>query len=393
MKVTQVYSLVNDITKEVLGIESVLLEDLSNTVDAGNQIFGAAAVDNYVKSLVNHIGKVVFVNRPYSGNMPSLLMDSWEFGSVCEKITAELPEAEENESWNLTDGSEYNPNIFHQPKVSAKFFNSRITFEIPMSFTEKQVRESFSSANQLNAFFSMIEAAIDKSLTIKIDGLCSRTVNNMIGLTLSDCFSSGDTKKTYPTDLSEKTSIRAVNLLYEYKQATGDSTLTKDNCLTNLEFLKFASMKIALVSNRITKISTLFNGGGKDRFTSEDMQRLYLLNDFVKSSEMYLQANTFHNSLVELSGFSAVPYWQSSGKSFTFNDISSINVKTTSGDTINQSGIIGVLFDRDACAVANMDRRVTSAYNPKGEFFNNFYKYDAGYFCDNNENFVVFFIA
>ena len=115
-------------------------------------MFNQNAVDNYVKSLVNHIGKVVFVNRPYAGKIPSVLMDAWEFGSVLEKISADLPEAEENKSWELTDDTDYSQDVFHKPQVTAKFFNSKVTFEVPVSITERQVKESFSNAEQLNAF-------------------------------------------------------------------------------------------------------------------------------------------------------------------------------------------------------------------------------------------------
>lgn len=156
MQVKQIYTLVNDVTKEVLGKEGLMLEDLSNVVDVGTEIINANAVDNYVRTLVDRIGRVVFVNRPYSGGAPSVLMDGWEYGSVLEKIAADIPEATENESWELEDGVSYDPNIFYKPKVYAKFFNSKVTFEVPVSITERQVKESFTSPTQLNAFLSMI---------------------------------------------------------------------------------------------------------------------------------------------------------------------------------------------------------------------------------------------
>ena len=210
MTVTQIYSLINAVTAEILGESAVVSEDLGNIVDIGTAIFNQNAMDNYVRSLVNHIGKVIFVNRPYAGNVPSVLMDGWEYGSVLEKITAELPAATENESWELTDGASYDPNVFYKPVVSAKFFNKRVTFEIPMSFTERQVKESFSSAEQLNGFLSMLYTAVDKSMTVKIDALVMRTINNMIGETIH---------ADYGADaLSSKSGVKAVNLLYLYNQ-------------------------------------------------------------------------------------------------------------------------------------------------------------------------------
>ncbi len=383
MEVKQIYEIMNEVTSEVLGTETVVNEDLSNIVDIGTEIFNASAVDNYVKSLVNHIGKVIFVNRPYSGSVPSVLMDGWEYGSVLEKITAELPDATENESWELTNGESYDPNIFYKPTVSAKFFNKRVTFEVPMSFTERQVKESFSNAEQLNGFLSMLYNAIDKSMTVKVDALVMRTINNMIGETIVDDY--GD------TELATTSGVKAVNLLYLYNEKF-NTELTADDALTSPEFIRFASYEMGVYMSRLSKISALFNIGGKDRFTPADMLHVVMLADFKKSANVYLQSDVFHDSFTELPNADVVPYWQGSGESYAFDDISSINIKTASGATVDASGILCVMFDRDALGVTNLDRRVTTNYNPKAEFYSNWYKFDAGYFNDTNENFVVFFV-
>lgn len=384
MNVNQVHYIVNTATSEVLGTSNVVKEDLSNVVDVGTQVFNAGAVDNYVKSLVNHIGRVLFVNRPYSGGAPSVLMDGFEYGSVMEKLTAEMPNATENESWDLQDGESYDPNVFYKPNVSAKFFNKRVTFEVPMSFTEMQVKESFSNAVQLNAFISMLYNAIDKSMTVKLDSLIMRTINNMIGETIYAEYGANS--------LSASSGIKAVNLLYLYNQKF-NTELTLADALTTPAFIRFAAFEMGVMASRLGKVSKLFNIGGKDRFTPADMLHVVMLSDFKKAANVYLQSDVFHNTFTELPGSEDVPYWQGSGMGYSINDITKINIDTASGHTVNTSGIIGVMFDRDALGVTNMNRRVTSNYNPKAEFYNNWFKMDAGYFNDTNENFVVFFLA
>lgn len=382
MEVKQIYNLVNDITGETTGKTDLLKEDLSNIIDVGTEIFSNTSVDNYVKSLVDRIGKTVFVNRPYSGRVPSVVMDSWEFGSVLQKISADLPTATENETWELEDGASYDTNIFYKPKVTAKFYNSKTTFEVAMSFTERQVKESFNSATELNAFISMLYNSVEKSMTVKIDGLVMRTINNMIAQTIN----------------GDNSNVRAVNLLSLYNTdmgLTGQDVLTADKAMVTPAFLRYASMKIALYTDRMGTMSTLFNAGGKERFTPKDYLHLVMLSDFAKASEVYLQSDTFHDSLVKLPTAETVPYWQGSGDSFDFADVSKINVTIKSGDTtadVAQDGILCVMFDRDALGISNLDRRVTTNYNPKAEFFNNWYKFEAGYFNDLNENFVVFYI-
>lgn len=384
MEVKQIYNLVNNITNELLG-DSIIKEDLSNVVDVGNSIFNANKVDNYVKSLVNHIGRVIFVDRSYNGSVPSVLMDSWEFGSVLEKISCDLPSATENESWDLQNGQTYNPNVFYKPSVSVKFYNSKTTFEIPLSFTEMQVKESFTNAEQLNGFLTMLYNSVEKSITIKIDSLIMRTINNMIGETLHNDMPNG-----YYGNFS---TIKAVNLLKLYNDSHS-TPISASNCLDNPDFIRYATYIMSVYGERITKISSLFNIGGKDRFTPKDVLKCVMLADFKKASEVFLKSDLYNEQYATLPESDTIPYWQGSGNKYNFDDITKIHINLGSNKDIEieTSGIIGVMFDRDCLGVSNLNRRVTTNYNPKAEFYTNFYKFDAGFFNDLNENFVVFFV-
>lgn len=377
MEVKQIYSLMNDVTKEVLGKEDLLQEDLSNIVDVGTEIFNTTQVDNYVRTLMDKVGKVIFVNRPYAGSAPSVFMDAWDFGSVVQKINTELPEAKENKSWELEDGQEYSPDIFYKPTVSNKFFNNKMTFEIDMSFTDRQVKGSFNSATEINSFLSMLFGAVEKSFTIKLDALIMRTINNMIAETIE----------------ADDENIKAVNLLKLYNEKFVENTLTVKECLTNKEFMRFASMQMSLYTDRLKRMSTLFNVGKKDRFTPADKLHIIMLSEFKASADTYLQSELFHNEFTKLPTAETVPYWQGSGVKFDFDTTSKIKIKTSSGKDVEQSGVLAVMFDHDALGVSNLERRVTSHFNPKAEFYNNFFKMECGAFNDLNENFVVFFVS
>lgn len=394
MEMKQVAQFTNEVIQETLGETAVVEEDLSNVVDIGEEIFNANTFDAYVKTLINHIGKVVFVNRPYAGAAPSVLMDGWEYGSVLEKISSELPTAVENPSWELVDGQSYDPHIFNAPKASAKFFNKRTTFEIDRSITELQVKQSFSNAQQLNAFISMLLNETEKALTVRMDSLIMRTINNMILETVLDSYPV-TTAGTAP-ELTGGTSVKAVNLLYMYNQRFG-KTLTADEAMTEPAFIRFAAFQIGLYSDRMTRMSTLFNAGGMQRFTPRNLQHIVYLSEFVRAADVYLQSDTFHDNFTRIAEGESVPYWQGSGPDYSLASTGQIN-----GIPVSEAGketptpvvvknVLAVIFDRDALGVANFDRRVTTQYNAKAEFTNYFYKQDAGYFNDLNENFVVFF--
>lgn len=377
MEIKQIYDFVNTATKEAIGESAIVAEDLSNIVAVGEAVFNANAMDKYVKALVNRIGKTIFVNRVYRGSAPSVMMDGWEYGSVLQKVSMGLPEAKVNETWELQDGQSYDPHIFHAPKgVTAKYYNEYVTFEIDMSFTEEQLKMSFTSATQLNGFISMIYTNVENSMTVKLDELIRRTINNMIGETIFT-----------------KNKARAINILELFKKAYPTTTVTAATAMSDPDFIRFAAYIIKLTHGRMRSMSTVFNEGGQPRHTPSDFSHIVLLEDFASGADVFLQSNTFHDELSALPTADTVPYWQGSGETFAFDDVSSINIVTAGGNAVEQSGILGVMFDRWALGVANVDRKVTSQWTPNAEFFTNFYKYKAGYFNDFNENFVVFYIA
>lgn len=439
MKVTQISEILNNvITQESLGIEPISEENLEGLVTTAQNISEALGVDNYIKALTNRIGKVVFVNRSYKAKAPNVLMDGWTFGSILQKIDMDMPETSTNESWGIFDGSRYNEGLINDRTydqdifkgatgVRQRFFNGKTTYEIDISIPWVQVEESFGSIEQLNAFFDMIYVKINNKMELNTRNLTMRTINNFIGAKLYYAFSDdrnvelanavelavGDGNEL-STVIGNNSNVSAINLLGMYKETNPDhltseqlALLTPSNCILNLSFVKFASYQIALFSDRISDISTLFNMGERERFTPKDRQHLVLLSEFAKSADVYLQSDTFHEEFTKLPESETVIYWQGSGSDYSFSSTSKIMVSNTNfvklegGVPVDQSmpkriqmtGVLGVLFDEDALGICNMKQRVHNHENKKGEFTNLFYKNDAQYFNDYHENFIVFFVA
>lgn len=400
MQVAQVYTIVNKMTDEFVGDSIVVKEDLSNVVDIGKAIFDVTSVDNYVKKLLDVIGRMVFVNERYRSKVPDILFDSWEYGSVVEKISANLTDASVNESWSLTNGETYNQDVYYAPSVNVSFFNKKVTFEIPCSFAEIQVKESFNSVSQLNSFFSMIQTMIENSMTIKLDGLIMSTLRNMIGQTLL-----ADEAAFTPTggtlDYGTASTLKCVNLLYLYNEMF-DTNLTADACLTEPAFARFTAYVMNLYVDRLTTMSTKFNIDGMERFTEPENLRVVLLSELASAHKVYLQSDTYHDSLVALpNGYDTVPFWQGNGGDYSFENNSKVYVTVEDRDEesltgkkdIEIDGVVGIMFSRYACGVNQFNRRTTTHYNAKAEFYTNYAKTDANYFNALDEDFVVFFVA
>lgn len=385
MEVKQIAELVNGVLSQVSQGTELLTEDLSNLVTVGTTVIDASWKDNYVRGVTDRIGREVFVNRIYKGRLPNVLKDSWEYGSIKRKIRVKgYPKPQVNESWELKNNASYDPNIFYAPEVAEKFFNSMTSYEIPISITDIQLRESFTTPQNMNAFISMIWSWIENGFTLIYDELIQRTINSFIADTIYS---------EYPSaDYSSKSGVKAINLLKEYNDEYGEN-LDANTAYRDPEFIRFASFRMGTMIKRLGAFTTIYNIEGTEKFTPKEDLHVVLLDDFNEAAKIYLYGDTFHNDFVELEYNDTVPFWQGTGNAFNFSSISKINVTSASGHSVEIGGILGVMFDHEALGVMRMNRRAPTGYNPRGEFFNYFNKADAEYFNDLAENFVVFFIA
>lgn len=388
MEVKQIATLLNNVIKEQVGEEATLLqEDLSNVVDVGKSVFNATSFDKFTKALVDRIGKVIFVDRRYEGTVPSVIYDGFEYGAVLEKIGSEIPEYTENETWDLTNGQSYDPNVFYGSSVYAKFFSRYVTFEVPISIADKQAKSAFSSREQLTRFVSMLFGKVEDAMTLAEESLVMRAINGAIAETIYDDYGAND--------IGDSSGVKAINLLYLYNQAVGvGNTLTQAQALKSPDFIRFASVEIMKVANRMKKVSTLFNVGGKKRFTPMKNMKIVMHSDFSANAKAYLYSSTFHEDYVKLPKADEVPYWQGCGDDYDIAQTTAINVKLPSDNTktVACDGIICTLFDEEALGVLNFERYTTSDYNGKAEFTNYWHKQKACQFLDLNENIVVFLV-
>lgn len=375
MKVNQIATILNQINKEVIGESAVIEEDLSNIVDVGRTITSASTwddnFDNYVKKLIDKVGKTMLVDRVYQSTAPSILHDSWEYGSILEKVRCDVGDFEANKEWALTPETQFDVFKFQPASVQAKYFNSKTTYQLRISITQKQMKSAFNSAAAMNSFISMIENRIQMKMTLASDALIMRTIVNLIAEKI-------------------KANNNVVNLLAEYKTATG-STITAATALTDKEFLRFAAKTIMQYKKLIATASMLYNNDGYVTFTPAERLKAVFASDFDLALKTSLYADTYNEEFVKLDGYSIVPFWQGSGTT-NDNHLKINAIPASGGPAVVKDGVVAVLFDEYAAAVCNEEPEVSSIYNPEGRFWNYFYTYDASFMNDLGENVIVFTI-
>lgn len=388
MKIAQLAAILNGtvnttgIISQTTGKAPVANEDLSNIVDIGNDIkdfTGGSATnfDSFMRNLIDQVGKVMFVDRKYTSQAPNILKDGWEYGSILQKVRCEVPDARDNATWDLFNypvegGADYpDPFELSKPSATAKFFNSKATYEVPITLTDIQLHEALRSAEEFGRFISMIENRIAMKITLCNDGLIMATIANLMAQKINGG--------------------KQVNLVELYN-AFATTPISAAKALTDREFLRFASKTIAQYKKYLAVASNLYNDGDYLTFTPAEKLKFIANTEFSKSLDAYLYSDTYHNEFVNLPGYEEVAMWQGTGTSN--DDRLKINVKiddgTQNGATVVQDGIVAVMFDEEAAAVCNQNYRVTSQYNGRGEYTNYFYKWDAMYMNDVLENCVVF---
>lgn len=390
MQVTQIAKELNEWIAERCGdarfdadtaAQFIVREDLANIVDIGTAVYKYEWQDNFVKSMIDRIGRMVFVNRRTRGFAPDLQRNAWEYGSVMSKSRTKRFEAKENPSWKLQKGQVVEQFVFEPPTVRNKYYNIKIAWQIDCSFAEIQVREAFTSPGEMGRFFAMIESAIQQALDDQMDSLTMRAIMGFIGEKIDR--GSG-----------------VIDVLTPFNTIASQS-LTLENMTYSEDWCRYAAYQILIAKQRIKARTSIYNANdesGYDTATPGEYLRFVLHSDIGEALNVYLNAQTYHNDFSDVGSYDVVPMWQTAGTEWQRDATTRINIDLPSNverevanyKYIDRLGIIGVMFDTDAIVINNENQRVTSAYNANGEYYTNYYKIDTNVLIDLDENGIVF---
>lgn len=385
MLVKQISNIVNDSVKDALGKTAGLTTlDSSDIVSMGKALASHDLYDMFFKSLTNRIAKTVYFVRTYEGSKRSVLRDEHEFGAFIQKTYTEMPDAVDNATWNEGGTKTFPQASPYDVKatigVSSLIFGGKGTWTIEIVRPIEQIKSAFLDNASMMRFIDSIYIAIQNSFKLEEERLTALAVNT----SMASCLSGGVSR----------------NLLAEYNAKHSDSSLTVESALENADFLKFASKEINLTVKNMAVLSTAFNKAKYTTFTSKENLVVEMLNHFASASDMYLQADTFHNELTKLPNFENVPFWQSSGNKFDFTTCSSIDITNkqliSDGNetgNVKQSGIICFIHDTENVACYFGNRRTWDLPNPRSEVIVHGEKAEKGYSVDDHANAVVFYMA
>ena len=391
--VKQIYSIVESVAKQSLGSTNITVTNTGDFVSLGNQILSSnETIDSFYKVLCDRIGKTLIAIREYKASDRAVMRDSMEWGAILQKISFSLSTAKENATWN-SDAQASPFDVESSVNVRQKLFSKIGTWSHEEKLPTVQLKHAFLSEDRMSAFISGIMMSMSNAMELELERVTSMAVNTNI----ASCLTS--TKKSQKRDLLFEYNLAKGYVNASNKQVENQTALTTSTALEDVNFLKFASREIKNTITNMKKMSTLFNKTGQPRFTDKEHLVVEILGLFASATDTFLQADTFHNELTALPNYEEVAFWQGSGESFDFNDVSKIHITNTELDgtqelqTIEKTGIIAFIHDVDSCASSMFNRRMTSMYNPRSEVNVYMEKADVGYLVDEDENAVVFFMT
>lgn len=369
MAVKQIYDIVNSVNKQTMGLTDLTVVDEQGLISLGQTVLTTNGLaDTWLNSLAQRIGRTIISFREYKSKYSDMVLDSMQWGNIVQKIKVSMPEATEDESYNLVDGQSIDMYKVANPKVKQTFFTSETPYQFYVTVKRNQLEEAFTSEGAMNGFIGAIYGEVQNAIELSLESLARNCINNFIGEKFK----------------SQKT----INLLAMYNDETG-KTLTVNTCLHDKEFLAYCVSRINLYSKYMENMSTEYNDGTQTRHTPKSLQHLRVLEDFESRLETVVQYQAFRDNYVKLNNYHTTSFWQSIKKP------DEINVNLASdGKPAHYTGIVAVLYDRDALGLYKKDSwNSTTPFNSAGGYYNTYYHHKELYFNDLSENFVVFVIA
>lgn len=366
MNTEQIYSVVNGAAQQALGQAAIAAIDTASFVSLGNTVLSSQTnTEAFMNALCQRIGKTIISFREYRNKFRDMVLDDFEYGAILQKLKVSMPTAEEDESYNLTDGQSVDQYKVAKPVVDQKLFVTRSPYQFRITIQEEHLKEAFLSESAMGGFLASVYGEVKNAIEFALENLGRA------------CFAN------YVAEVGG--TAREIKLVTEYNGLGGN--VTAANALTNKDFLNFAFRRINEYIDYFQEMSTLYNDGSETRHTPIEYLRIKLLSPFIRAAQTVTQYAAFNENLVNPDKvYEKVTYWQSA------QNRSQIIVQRASDDEVTTvSNIIGIMHDKDALGIYQQTERVAnSPFNASGLYFNVFYHERQLWFNDLSENFVIF---
>lgn len=367
MNTNQIYTIVNSAVDQAIGDSGITAIDTQSLISLGNVVLDSSTnTEAFLNTLAQRIGRIIYRFRVYNNKFKDMLVSDMEWGAILQKIRVEMPVAESDEMYGLTDGVAVDHYVVAKPKAHQKLFVTRTPYQFKITIQRETLKEAFLSVEAMGSFIALVFGEVRNAIELSLESLGRLTLSAAI------------------SEASQAS--QTINLVTDYNKDTG-STLTAATAMYNADFLRYAIFRINNIVDMIQDMSVLYCDGILPTFTNKENMKIRVLSAFQRRLETVVEYASFHDQFTSIDGaYSTINYWQAE------QTPSSIDIKKPSdGSAFQQSNIIAVVHDRDAFGIYQIDETVlTTPINAAGAYYNQYWHEKQGRFVDTSENMVVF---
>lgn len=366
MTTNQIYTIVNSIVDQAIGDSGIVATDTQGLVSLGNVVLDSSTnTEAFLNTLAQRIGRTIYRFRAYNNKFTDMIVSDMEWGAILSKIRVEMPVAESDEMYGLTDGVAVDHYVVAKPKAHQKLFVTRTPYQFKITIQRETLKEAFLSAEAMGAFIALVFGEVRNAIELSLENLGRLTMCAAI---------------------SETTAGQVIPLVSDYNHDTG-STLTAATAMYSADFLRYAIYRINTIVDMMQDMSVQYCDGILPTFTNLENMRVKVLSKFQRRLETMVDYAAFHDQFVKIDKqYTTVNFWQAE------QDPDEINIKKPSdGSAFTASNIVAVIHDRDAFGIYQIDETVlTTPINAAGAYYNQYWHEKQGRFVDTAENLVVF---
>ena len=374
MTTEQIYGLVNSVVDQAIGDSGIVAVDTSSLVSLGDVVLSSSTnTEAFLNTLAQRIGKTIIRYRMYRNKLSDLVVDDFTFGAIVQKIRIQMPEAEADQSYGLTDGSSVDHYQIAKPTVDQKIFVTRTPYQYKLTIQQAHLKEAFTGEDAMGRFISAVFGELRNAIEKGLEELGRTCIGTAIVVV-------------------DGSSNQTINLVTEYN-ALGHSLTAGPAVMEDKDFMRWAIARINQVYDYMQDMSVLYNDTSIPTFTPEEDIRFKCHSDFVRKAQMVLQADTFNKALVDLPSYSRINYWQDSqvGDKYGVKQDRPDPLNPGQTTTVTVNNVIGIMYDKDALGTYKKDEiAATTPLNAAGLYYNTYYHEKQLWFYDPSENLVVF---
>lgn len=373
MSAVQIYNVVNTIANNIKYTGTAVV-DISSFVKFGQDVLSDTLLTEGVyNSLIDLIGRTVIAIDEAEDDERGIVVDSFEYGSILQKLSFQLQNAETSSEWDMSNPENPYEEV-RKEGIVQKFFEQYIpTFSYKDVAYDTQLREAFRTPESLQGFIDALYTRMRNAYKIAKNGLSDAAIGALVGTIYAG------SQETTPVANSAR---RVRHLLTEYNTAMG-TELTDATSRQNANYLEFVRKQILIDKANMNKMNKLYNDASVERRTTDADYKLDMSIAFATAYDKFW-GDTYNERYVQLPKHTEVVNWGIA----TAPETIKVSLDGTNSTTVAK--VIAFAYDKDS-VVATMDReRFVSIYDQWND--RNVFKLTANrrYICDPSENAIVY---